>query len=198
MKTPVCRLCRREQSKLFLKGERCLSPKCSFTRRPYAPGKSSQSRSGGKFSDYARQLRAKQKAKTIFGVSESQFKKYYLQAAKTKGKTGETLLQLLERRLDNAVFRLGLAKSRAQARQLISHGHILINNKKVNIPSYLVRAKEILQLKDKNKKYLSKVEIPVWLKLDAKNLEAEIAKLPSREEMDSSVDEQSIVEYYSR
>lgn len=197
MHQPVCRKCRREQAKLFLKGERCLSPKCSFVKRPYPPGLTGQNRPG-KFSDYQKQLRAKQKTKAIYRVYETQFKNYYLEAAKTKGKTGETLLQLLERRLDNIIYRLGCSFSRAEAKQLVSHGHVIVNGKVVNIPSYLVKTKDIIGLVNKNSKINKKTDIPVWLKFDGKNLQAEILKLPTRDEIESDIEEQLIVEFYSR
>lgn len=197
MKNAVCRLCRREQNKLFLKGDRCNTPKCSFTRRPYGPGKSGQTRHG-KFSDYAKQLRAKQKAKTIYNLLETQFKNYYLEASKTKGKTGESLLQLIERRLDNVVYRLAFTKTRSAARQLVSHRKIMLNGKIVNIPSYLVKINDKVEIVDKNFKPSNKSDIPVWIKYDNKNLSGAIVKLPSREEMEQEIDEQLIVEFYSR
>lgn len=197
MKKAVCRLCRREQNKLFLKGDRCNSPKCSFTRRPYGPGKSGQTRHG-KFSDYAKQLRAKQKAKTIYNLLETQFKNYYIEASKTKGKTGESLLQLIERRLDNVIYRFGATKTRSAARQLVSHRKILVNNKIVNIASYLIKVNDKIELADKNYKLLSNNDVPIWIKFDNKSLSGTIVKLPSREEMEQDIDEQLIVEFYSR
>lgn len=197
MHNPVCRLCRREQKKLFLKGERCLSPKCSVTKRPYPPGQAGQTRPG-KQSDYNRQLRAKQCAKNIYGIRETQFKKYYLEAAKTMGKTGETLLQILERRLDNVIYRLGFAFSRSQAKQFISHKKISINGKMLNIPSYLVKEKDAIELIDKGKKINKKIDLPTWLKLDSKNNKAEVVKLPTRDEIESDIEDQLIVEFYSR
>lgn len=197
MKQSICRLCRREKTKLFLKGERCLSPKCSIVKRPYPPGQHIQIKRG-KLSDYANQLRAKQKVKSIYRISESQFKNYYQKAAKTKGKTGETILQLLERRLDNVVYKLGLARSLAEAHQLVSHKKIKVNNKIINISSFQVNIKDMIESLDKNKKISEKIDIPIWLKLDHKNLQGEVIKIPERSEMPLDIDEQLIVEFYSR
>ncbi|EKD56271.1 MAG: 30S ribosomal protein S4 [uncultured bacterium] len=197
MKEAVCKKCRREQAKLFLKGERCLSSKCSFVKRPYAPGPAGQNRAG-KFSDYKKQLRAKQKARTIYGIYEKQFKKYYLEAAKSKGMTGATLLQLLERRLDNVVYRSGFCFSRAEAKQYISHRHVMVNDKILNIPSYLIKENDTIKLIDKDKKINKKSEIPVWIKLDNKDLKASIIKYPTREDIETEIEEQLIVEFYSR
>lgn len=205
MNQSTCRLCRREKTKLFLKGERCLSPKCSVLKRPYPPGQTSQIKRG-KVSDYGNQLRAKQKVKSIYRISESQFKNYYLKAVKTKGKTGETILQLLERRLDNVVYKLGLARSLAEAHQLVSHKKIKVNNKINNISSFHVKIKDVIELSDKNNKNqpksgqskAGKTDVPVWLKFDPKNLKGEVIKMPERSEMPLDIDEQLIVEFYSR
>jgi small subunit ribosomal protein S4 len=194
---PVCKRCRREGKKLFLKGERCLTPKCSFTKRSYAPGSSSTSRPS-KLSDYGVQLREKQKAKTRYGVREKQFENYYLKAAKTKEARGEKLLQFLELRLDNIVYKIGLGASMRQARQLVKHGKIKVNDKKVDIPSYQVSEKDIIKPVDKSIIKLTKTEIPVWLKFNKGDLTAEIVKIPSRTEIDSDISEGLIVEFYSR
>lgn len=197
MKNAVCKKCRREGAKLFLKGDRCLLPKCSFIKRPYAPGMAGQNRIS-KQSDYKKQLRAKQKAKAIYNVLETQFKRYYLQASKTKGETGQTLLQLLERRLDNILYRAGFSYTRAQAKQLVSHRHIKVNKNIVNIPSYLVEEKDTIELIDKNHSINKKANIPIWIKINNKDLTIEITKLPGRDEIDTDIEEQLIVEFYSR
>lgn len=202
-----CTKCRREGTKLFLKGEKCNSPKCSFTRRSYNPGQHGSSGSR-KLSEYAEQLREKQKVKRIYGLKERQFSNYFKKAESKKGVTGEILLQLLELRLDNIVYKLGLADSRKFARQLISHGHILVNGKKVNIPSFETRIKDKVSIKPKSKedKYfkevlpqrLKDVKIPSWLSFDLKKLEGEVLAMPAREELDATIQEQLIVEYYSK
>ncbi|MGB9680918.1 MAG: 30S ribosomal protein S4 [Minisyncoccia bacterium] len=202
---PVCRKCRREGAKLFLKGDKCFLPKCPFTRRSYQPG--NQGAVFKKYSDYGLQLREKQKAKRIYGVSERQFKKYFLEASREQGKRGEVLLQLLERRLDNLIYRAGLADSRREARLLVSHNHFLVNDKKVNIPSYLVKPKDKISLKEKSRnlslfknkiKKINKQKTPPWLKFDVKNFVINVLTLPRREEIDTDVNEQLIIEFYSR
>lgn len=191
----VCRICRREGKKLFLKGERCLTPKCAIVKRPYGPGKSKNSRSQ-KPSDFAKQLRAKQSAKAIYGVREKQFKNYYQKATKSAGKTGDVLLTLLETRLDNIIYKLGFAASSQQAKQIVSHKIVLVDEKTVNIPSYNVRVGENIKI---NKgKQIKKVDIPVWIKFDSKSQSAHIEKMPERQDLPSEIDEQSIVEFYSR
>jgi small subunit ribosomal protein S4 len=202
---PVCRLCRREGLKLFLKGERCYTDKCGITKRSYAPGQHGQSRK--KLSEYGIQLREKQKAKRTYGILESQFRKYFEIADRKKGVTGETLLQILESRLDNVVFRLGLGSSRPESRQLVRHGHFEVNGRKVNIPSYLVKPGDVIQIREKSRN-LDKMKelldiattrvIPKWLSLDADRFRATVLHLPSREDIDVPVQEHLIVELYSR
>ena len=201
----VCRLCRREGQKLFLKGERCYSAKCSIDRRGYAPGQHGQGRK--KASEYGLQLRMKQKARRYYGVLEGQFHHYFEIAEKKPGVTGENLLRLLESRLDNVVYRLGWASSRAEARQLVVHGHYQVNGKRVNIPSYLLRAGDVISVGEKsrsNEKIKAVVEAnasrpkPQWLDLNANTLEAKVLHLPSREEIDVPVEEHLIVEFYSK
>jgi small subunit ribosomal protein S4 len=199
----VCKLCRREGIKLFLKGERCLTEKCAIERRSYPPGEHGRGRI--KQSEYLLQLREKQKARRYYGVLEKQFRTYYAKAAKQTGITGEALLRMLELRLDNVVYRLGFASSRAQARQLIRHGHFLVNGRRVNIPSYQVRVNDVVSLKP-----ASPVEqvvrdatdltaaVPPWLQADHDNLSAKILKVPERDEIDAPVQEQLIVELYSK
>ncbi len=201
----VCRLCRREGQKLFLKGERCYSDKCAIAKRAYAPGQHGQNRS--KISEYGLQLRAKQKARRYYGVLESQFAKYFDMAERTQGITGENLLRILESRLDNVVYRMGLASSRAEARQLVVHRHFTVNGKKVNVPSYLLKAGDVVALCDKSRqsdKFKAIIEtcgarpVPMWLDMDKKTLEAKITRLPNREDIDLEVEEHLIVELYSK
>ncbi len=201
----VCRLCRREGTKLYLKGDRCYSDKCSFTRRPTAPGQHGQRRR--KLSEYGLQLREKQKARRIYGVLETQFERYYKQAERMRGITGENLLQLLERRLDNVVYRLGFASSRAQARQFVLHGHITVNGKRVNIPSYLVDEGDVIAVREKSASNIEhfkalrdgtdRVVVP-WLQVDYEKLEGTVTALPAREDIDVPIQEHLIVELYSR
>jgi len=207
---PVCKLCRREGEKLFLKGERCTSPKCPFEReRDYPPGEHGRT---ARFrrrrqSDYSRQLREKQKARRIYGVLERQFRRYFREAERRSGMTGENLLVLLESRLDNVVYRLGFADSRAQARQLVMHGHIVVNDRRTNIPSYIVRPHDVITVRDGSRKrvyFKERVErldegsVPGWLSLDAKKMIARVLNLPAREDIGTKLNEQLIVEYYSR
>ena len=203
----LCRLCRREGLKLFLKGDRCYSDKCSFERRGYAPGEHGQTRDRRKHSDYGVQLREKQKLKRSFGLLEKQLKGYYNKADRQKGVTGTTLLILLERRLDNIVYRMGFASSRGEARQLIKHNHFLVNDRKVNIPSYLVRVSDEIQVREKSRKMsriLDSMEtvarrgIPQWLELDKDNLKGVIKIFPVREELTMPIQEQLVVELYSK
>ena len=206
---PVCKLCRREGEKLFLKGARCLSPKCAIERRGYAPGqhgKTSQFKRG-RSTDYLNQLREKQKARRIYGVLEAQFRRYYSVALKSKGVTGAMLLSLLESRLDNVVFRLGLATSRAQARQLVAHGHIDVNGRRTKAPSYLCKAGDAISVHAASLKspYFKNVQKevaeyvpPKWLSFDSSQLSGKVITRPSREEIDLTLNEQLIVEYYSR
>jgi small subunit ribosomal protein S4 len=205
---PVCKLCRREGEKLFLKGERCFSPKCAFERRSYAPGAHGrQSQFRRKESDYSMQLRAKQKARRVYGIYERQFRRYFREAQRQKGLTGLNLLILLESRLDNVVYRLGFASSRAQARQLVQHGHFEVNGRKTSVPSYLVQAGDIIAVRESSRdvthfKEVSEIidpsQVPAWLSLDLSNLIGKVVDLPSRDDIDISLDEQLIVEYYSR
>ena len=201
----VCRLCRREGQKLFLKGERCYSDKCAIDRRNYVPGQHGQSRK--KVSEYGLQLRAKQKAKRFYGVLESQFAKYYEMADRKAGMTGENLLRILESRLDNVVYRLGFASSRAEARQLVVHGHYTVNGKKVNIPSYLLKEGDVVSINEasrQSEKIKAVLEacgarpVPIWLELDRNTLEAKVTRLPNREDIDLDVEETLIVELYSK
>lgn len=201
----LCRLCRREGEKLFLKGDRCFTDKCGVERRKYAPGQHGQKRR--KYSDYALQLREKQKAKETYGVLEKQFKRYFYLADKKKGVTGTNLLQLLELRLDNVVYRLGLASNRRQARQMVLHGHVKVNDRRVNIPSYLTRPGDIIRLKEPSQKLsmveenISKIEhrgIPGWIEMDVASLTGKVISAPSREDIEIPVQEQLIVELYSK
>lgn len=191
----VCKICRRFRTKLFLKGEKCFSPKCSLTKRSYGPGIHGQARH--RMTEYALQLAEKQKAKAIYGIRERQFKKYYFNAAKTKVNTADALITILETRLDNIVYRLGFASSRPQSRQMIKHGKILVNDQKINIPSYNVKVKDIIKPKNKNI-ILEKIELPVWLSLDKKNLQGEVVKLPQKKDIPLNFSEEMIIEYYSR
>ena len=201
----VCKLCRREGEKLFLKGARCYTDKCAVTRRAYAPGQHGQGRK--KTSEYGLQLRAKQTAKRYYGVLESQFLKYYEMATKKEGKTGDELLIFLERRLDNVVYRLGWANSRAEARQLVVHGHFTVNGSRVDIPSYLIKPGELISIQDKSRKS-DKIKavleanasrpVPKWLDVNRETLEGKVLALPTREEIDLAVDETLIVELYSK
>ena len=209
---PVCKLCRREGEKLFLKGERCFTPKCAFERRSFAPGQhgksGNRSRSAtGRESDFARQLRAKQKVRRVYGSLERQFRRYYAAAQKRRGLTGFTLLQILESRLDNVVFRLGFATSRAQARLLVTHGHFTVNGHRTDIPSMQVGAGDMVQVREGSRaatyfKELAdlaeKRNIPAWLDRDLKTLTGTVQRLPERAEIDGNLNEQLIVEFYSR
>lgn len=199
----TCRLCRREGMKLFLKGDRCYTDKCAFARRSYAPGQHGQSRK--KISNYGTQLREKQKAKRIYGVLEGQFRTYYEKAEKMRGITGENLLKLLELRLDNVTYRLGYGNSRVEARQLVTHGHFLVNGKKVDIPSYKVSANDVITVCEKSKsKEKFKVfaenpkTLPKWLQSNPENFEGKVISEPTREDVDVPVNETLIVELYSK
>ena len=202
---PVCRLCRREGTKLFLKGERCTSGKCALDRRSTAPGQHGAARK--KVEEYGRQLREKQKARRYYGVLEGQFKNYYEMAEKKEGLTGENLLILLERRLDNVIYRMGMAESRKEARQLVLHAHFTVNGKKVNIPSILVKAGDVISVKEGSRESAKikalaeamegKVK-PKWLDVDTANLTAKVVNLPAREDIDFDFEEQLIVELYSK
>ncbi len=215
--SPVCKLCRREGEKLFLKGERCFTPKCSFEKRDFAPGQHGRTagKGGGKgkgmgtgrVSDFARQLRAKQKARRIYGVLERQFRRYYDTAITRRGLTGLNLLQILESRLDNVVFRLGFASSRSQARLLVSHGHFTVNGRRTDVPSMLLSEGDSISVREGSSKltyfkdlseYTEKRTAPSWLSRDVKSMAGSLARMPERAEIDGSLDEQLIVEYYSR
>lgn len=201
----VCRLCRREGQKLYLKGDRCFTPKCAIDRRAYAPGQHGQGRK--KVSEYGLQLREKQKARRIYGILENQFRRYFEKAERQPGVTGENLLRLLERRLDNVIYRLGLGSSRSEARQLVRHGHFLVNGRKVNIPSYLIRVGDVITVRDKSKESPRVKELleragdrtpPAWLELEAEQARARVVDLPARDQIDATVQEHLIVELYSR
>jgi len=200
-----CRLCRREGEKLFLKGERCYTNKCSISRRAYAPGQHGQQRK--KLSEYGLQLREKQKARRFYGILENQFRRYFDMAVGRKGITGENLLQILESRLDNVVYRLGLATSRPEARQLVRHGHFTVNGRKVSIPSYLLSAGDEVAVREKSRNSPKMKEIietaggkaiPKWLEFNAENLTGKVVSLPAREEIDLPIREHLIVELYSK
>ncbi|MFN2186680.1 MAG: 30S ribosomal protein S4 [Anaerolineae bacterium] len=204
----VCKLCRREGEKLFLKGERCMSPKCAIERRPYAPGAHGRrSQFRRKESNYALQLRAKQKARRVYGVFERQFRRYFREAERLRGLTGTNLLVILESRLDNVVYRLGFALSRPQARQVVRHGHIEVNGSKVDIPSYLVKPGDVVAIRPGSRKAgmiqdnavdLEHRAVPDWLSRDERSLSGRVLSMPRREDIDVAIDEQLIVEYYSR
>ena len=201
----VCRLCRREGSKMFLKGDRCYGPKCALATRATVPGEHGQARQR-KPSEYGIQLREKQKAKRAYGVMEGQFHRYFETAERQKGVTGENLLVLLERRLDNVIYRMGFGASRAQARQIVRHGHILVNGKKVDIPSFLVEANDVITVRAKSaeqdhfkalREGTGRVA-PKWITVDSENLKATVNALPAREDVDLTLQEHLIVELYSR
>ena len=200
-----CRLCRREGIKLFLKGDRCYSDKCGVEKRPYPPGQAGKKRP--RDSEYRVQLREKQRTKRIYGLLEKQFRGYYTIASRQTGITGENLLRILESRLDNVVYRLGFAKSRDEARQIVRHGHIIVNGHRVDIPSYRVRPSEVISIAEKSKNMLmiktaliasEKIEVPGWLEVDIEKLQGKILSLPTREQIDCPVREQLIVELYSK
>ena len=201
----VCRLCRREGLKLFFKGDRCYSDKCAIERRGYAPGEHGQMRR--KYSDYGVQLREKQKLKRLYGLLECQFRGYFEKAERQKGITGTNLLIFLERRLDNMVYRMGFASSRSEARQLVRHNHFAVNGRPVNVPSYLVKAGDVLEVRDGSRKVEKIVEsmetvarrgVPQWLELDKDNFKGTVKALPTREELTMPVQEQLVVELYSK
>ena len=202
---PVCRLCRREGAKLYLKGDRCYTGKCAIDRRAYAPGQHGQGRK--KQSEYGLQLREKQKARRIYGILETQFRNYFEKAEHQKGVTGENLLRLLERRLDNVVYRLGFAGSRVEARQLVRHGHFIVNGKKVNIPSFLTKIGDVVEVAEKSRDNNRVKELaeqaarktpPTWLESNADQFAGKVVAFPSREEIDVPIEEHLIVELYSR
>lgn len=202
---PDCRLCRREGAKLFLKGDRCYSEKCAMERRNYAPGEAGKKRI--KESEYRTQMREKQKTKRIYGLLEKQFHHYYDMASRQQGVTGENLLRILESRLDNVVYRLGFAKSRAEARQQVRHGHICVNGRRVDIPSFRVRPGDLISVAPKAKEMLviksalisnERVQVPAWLEVDIEKLQGSVLSLPQRDQIDSDIREQLIVELYSK
>lgn len=204
----VCKLCRREGQKLFLKGERCLSPKCAIERRNYPPGEHGKKATfRRKVSDYGMQLREKQKARRIYGVMERQFRRYFREATRRKGLTGATLLTLLESRLDNVVYRLGFADSRSQARQLVRHGHFDVNGRKTNIPSYIVNVGDVISVRSNSQskvyfkdraQIMESGRVPDWLTVNLTNMSGSVQAEPSRENIEIPLNEQLIVEYYSR
>jgi small subunit ribosomal protein S4 len=202
---PLCKLCRREREKLFLKADRCFTEKCSVERRKYPPGQHGQRR--GKLSDYGVQLREKQKVRHSYSVLEKQFRRYFSIAERRKGVTGEVLLQMLERRLDNMVFRMGFAANRRQGRQLVTHGFFMVNGRAVSIPSYIVRAGDVIEVKEKGRKLpaieenISKAQhrgMPSWLEVEAEKFRGRVASIPTREEIPLPAQEQMIIELYSK
>jgi small subunit ribosomal protein S4 len=203
----VCRLCRREQEKLFLKGNKCNTDKCSLSKRNFAPGQHGQAKVRMKLSNYGLQLREKQKVKRIYGVLERQFRKYFELASKSKGVTGKVLLQLLERRLDNVVFRLGIGRSRAEARQIVRHNFVYVNGHRVNIPSFLIRANDEIEIKGKEKdhsnfkdhlEYTKDRSVPLWLEFKPVEFKAKVLRLPEKTDIQQQIEEQLIVELYSK
>ena len=204
---PVCRLCRREGTKLFLKGERCFSDKCAVARRGQAPGQHGAGSGRKRVKEYGLQLREKQKAKRYYGILEKQFKTYFVKADRKPGQTGENLLTTIERRLDNVVYRMGMAESRREARQLVLHGHFRVNGKKVDIPSFIVSKGDVITLKDSSRKSekikmlienISARQVPAWLDVDKENVQATVAALPTRADVDFPFEEHLIVELYSK
>lgn len=204
----VCRICRREGGQLFLKGQKCYSPKCTVLKKSYPPGQGGEARAQRRRpSDYALQLREKQKIRSIYGLLEKQFRRYIGAAMRSSGVTGEILMQLLERRLDSAIYRAGFAASRSEARQLVTHGHFTVNGHKVNIPSYQLRAGDVIKVKDASRTGAAPFKelraaggrpIPEWLTVEYENFAATVNALPAREQIDTEVDEQQVVEFYSR
>lgn len=206
---PVCKLCRREGEKLFLKGERCFSPKCAIERRDYPPGQHGRQRQWrrSRESDFGKQLRAKQKARRVYGVLERQFRRYYKQALKSRGLTGLTLLQILESRLDNVIYRMGYASSRSQARQMVTHGHFMVNGRRTDVPSMNIKPGDQIVIREGSRKnsffkelgdVAKERNVPEWITRDVSKLTGEISRLPERAEIDANLNEQLIVEYYSR
>lgn len=207
---PVCRICRREGEKLFLKGERCYTAKCSFEKRAFAPGQHGRSgagRNNERESDYARQLRAKQKARRVYNVFERQFRRYYSIALRRRGLTGLSLLQILETRMDSVVYRLGFAENRAQAREMVAHGHFTLNGRRTNIPSVIVRPGDSITVREGSRKLTYFKELPelaenrsaaLWVDRDVKSMTGRVLRMPERAEIDGNLNEQLIVEYYSR
>jgi len=199
--SPICKRCRREGKKLFLKGERCYTSKCPFTRRSYAPGERGIVRT--RLTEYGQQLREKQKAKAVYGILEKQFRNYYKESQ--KGREKKSMLELIERRLDNVIYRLGFASSRRQARQMVTHNHFLVNKKNNNIPSYKVKVGDKIEFKNKESKFIKNIKnnqkriAPVsWLKYDPDKMIAEVTSLPKKEDVEKDIEERLIIEYYSR
>ncbi|MCM2276578.1 MAG: 30S ribosomal protein S4 [Oligoflexia bacterium] len=201
----VCRLCRRENQKLFLKGDRCNTDKCAFERRGYPPGQHGQGRI--KFSEYGLQLREKQKIKRIYGLAEKQFRNLFEKADRMKGVTGSNLLSMLERRLDNVAYRSGFANSRAEARQMVRHGHFAVNGHRVNVPSYMVEKGDLVEVRDKSKtlarigaalEAVKRREIPQWLELDGTAMKSRVRDLPARDDITAPMEERMVVELYSK
>ncbi len=206
---PVCKLCRREGEKLFLKGQRCFTPKCAFEKRSYPPGEHGRTAQyrRRRVSDYQRQLRGKQKTRRVYGVGERQFRRYYRMAIKRRGKTGENLLQMLETRLDNVVYRMGFAESRAHARLMVVHGHFNVNGRRTNIPSMLIRPGDEVVVREGSRKrtYFKTLgeaaegrTIPRWIERDTEKLSGKVLLMPERQDIDASLNEQLIIEFYSR
>lgn len=202
---PNCRLCRREGLKLFLKGDRCFTEKCAYERRPYAPGVHGRIRK--KVSDYAVQLREKQKVRRMYGILEEQFRDYFARAEAAKGVTGANLLMFLERRLDNVVFRMGFASSRDQARHLVRHGHFMLNGRRVDVPSISVKQGDVLEVREKSRKSpvileaqetIARRGSPAWLEVDGPNFKGKVVAMPTREDVNFPINEQLIVELYSK
>ena len=204
---PACRLCRREGTKLFLKGERCFSDKCAVARRGQAPGQHGVAGGRKRTKEYGLQLREKQKAKRYYGILEKQFKTYFVKADKKPGQTGENLLTTIERRLDNVVYRMGMAESRREARQLVLHGHFRVNGKKVDIPSVILKKGDVITLREASRKSekikmlienISARQVPAWIDMDKENIQATISELPTRADVDFPIEEHLIVELYSK
>ena len=204
---PSCRLCRREGCKLYLKGERCMTDKCAIARREQAPGQHGAGSGRRRVKEYSLQLREKQKAKRYYGILEKQFENYFKKADKNEGQTGENLLTMIERRLDNVVYRMGMAESRKEARQLVLHAHFTVNGKKVNVPSYDVRKGDVIALKESSRKLekfkvlienITARTVPSWMNVDKENIVATIVELPKREDVDFPFEEHLIVELYSK
>ena len=204
---PACRLCRREGTKLFLKGDRCFSDKCSVARRAQAPGQHCVGTGRKRVKEYGLQLREKQKAKRYYGILEKQFKNYFVKADKKEGQTGENLLTMIERRLDNVVYRMGMADSRREARQLVCHGHFRVNGRKVDIPSYITKKGDVITLREQSRKSarikmlvenISARSVPAWITMDKENIQATINALPTKTDIDFPIEEHLIVELYSK
>ena len=204
---PACRLCRREGTKLFLKGERCFSDKCAVARRGQAPGQHGAAGGRKRTKEYGLQLREKQKAKRYYGILEKQFKTYFVKADKKPGQTGENLLTTIERRLDNVVYRMGMAESRREARQLVIHGHFRVNGKKVDIPSVILKKGDVITLREASRKSekikmlienISARQVPAWIDMDKENIQATISELPTRADVDFPIEEHLIIELYSK